>query len=371
MKKIIFRCILLVSVLFYGCGRGSSGGASSFTESNNNPNFLSDDKISVPINHIDTFSFKVVAKDASNIKYYITGKDAKNFFIDVMTGELTFRNITDIEPMRIYELTVIAEDGVSHREMQSLSITILEKVEEENITEEIKEEDTTAPLFSSATKYISINEGDIEVFRAIATDENEVSYSISGGNDASSFIVNSETGVVSFISQSNYIKSSYIFNIVAMDSYGNTSVQVVNVTIIKTKRWTSPSKSVCVANDGKWKRYHEQYGCLVKWENANKICDIIGGILPNIDVLRDIVTDCGGDMVIGDGGYEEQERIDKNIANESYQACTQNKGFILNDYWSSTTNESNSSYAWGVTFDNGNDYLNDKTHLHSVQCDIN
>ena len=248
MKKSIFGCILLVLVLFYGCGGGSSGGASSFTESNNNPNFLSDDKISVPINHIDTFSFKVIAKDASNVKYYITGKDAKKFFIDVMTGELTFLNITDIEPTRVYELTVIAEDGVSHREMQSMSITILEKVEEENITEEIKEEDTTAPLFSSATKYISINEGETDLFRAIATDENEVSYSISSGEDAGDFIVDSETGVVSFISQPKYnIKSSYNFNIVATDSYGNKSSQEIHVTIIKTVATPTPTPYVPVA----------------------------------------------------------------------------------------------------------------------------
>ena len=38
------------------------------------------------------------------------------------------------------------------------------------------------------------------------------------------------------------------------------------------------------------------------------------------------------------------------------------------NYWSSTTNASDSSNAWNVNFNNGNDNWNDKTNSNYVRC---
>ena len=239
MKIRVVWFILLIVLMINGCG-GGGGGSSSFTEGSNNPAFVSKADIPVELNDVPTFSFKVVAKDVSNVKYYITGQDSHQFSIDVITGELTFLNINNIEVDSVYKFVVLAEDSVGHREMQDITVKVI-KPKEQPKEEPTVEEDKTAPKFSSATKHININEGEITLFRAIATDENEVSYSINSGDDAGSFVVDSETGVVSFISQSNHnIKSSYKFNIVAVDSYGNESTQEIRVNIIKSIATPTP-----------------------------------------------------------------------------------------------------------------------------------
>jgi hypothetical protein len=47
-----------------------------------------------------------------------------------------------------------------------------------------------------------------------------------------------------------------------------------------------------------------------------------------------------------------------------------NKRFnvVSSNYWSSTTNASNTSNAWNVNFNNGNDNNNAKTNTNYVRC---
>lgn len=47
-----------------------------------------------------------------------------------------------------------------------------------------------------------------------------------------------------------------------------------------------------------------------------------------------------------------------------------NKRFnvVTSNYWSSTTNASNTSNAWNVNFNNGNDNNDDKTNTNYVRC---
>ena len=45
-----------------------------------------------------------------------------------------------------------------------------------------------------------------------------------------------------------------------------------------------------------------------------------------------------------------------------------NKRFNSSNYWSSTTNASNTSNAWNVNFNNGNDNANNKTNTNFVRC---
>ncbi len=45
-----------------------------------------------------------------------------------------------------------------------------------------------------------------------------------------------------------------------------------------------------------------------------------------------------------------------------------NKRFNSSNYWSSTTNASDTSNAWNVNFNNGNDNWNDKTNTNYVRC---
>jgi len=79
--------------------------------------------------------------------------------------------------------------------------------------------------------------------------------------------------------------------------------------------------------------------------------------------LRKVITDCGGEMK-----DDNEAEYKKNGNNASYQSCYKAKGFTSNDYWSSTTNASDSSYAWNVYFDLGDDDWYGKTYEGYVRC---
>lgn len=136
MKNAIFKIILiLLSILFYGCGGDSEGSSSSFEESSNNPSFLSKDKVDLTKSEVANFKFKVVAVDANDVRYYIVGDDANMFNINEFTGELTF-NLAKYEEKPVYKFIAIAEDVVGHKEIQNIFIALVDK---ENINQEIIE----------------------------------------------------------------------------------------------------------------------------------------------------------------------------------------------------------------------------------------
>ena len=92
--------------------------------------------------------------------------------------------------------------------------------------------------------------------------------------------------------------------------------------------------------------------------------------MPNIETLGAIITDCGGDLVSNYNGNRDNrnERADKNVANEAYQACYKEKGFTSNAYWSSTTVASDSSNVWSLYFNVGADGWVDKAYEDRVRC---
>ena len=88
------------------------------------------------------------------------------------------------------------------------------------------------------------------------------------------------------------------------------------------------------------------------WQDALIYCEelTLGGIsdwrLPNIRELKSIVDD--------------------SISVPAISSVFQN--FTSNYYWSSTTYASDSSVAWGVYFDYGDNGWYDKTYGHRVRC---
>ena len=90
--------------------------------------------------------------------------------------------------------------------------------------------DITAPTFTSAsTKEVAENQTD--AITLVATDTTTVTYSISG-DDASSFTVDSSSGVVRFLVAPDYeTKSSYSFTATATDTSANSSTQDVTISI--------------------------------------------------------------------------------------------------------------------------------------------
>ena len=131
---------------------------------------------------------------------------------------------------------------------------------------------------------------------------------------------------------------------------------------IKSK-WITPSNSVCKSNGGKVDRY----GCHTTWLNAKRICSASGGILPSIEVLKKVVSDCGGiNVSLSNNNWSKITY--KNRANQSYQKCYKAKGFTSDNYWSSTITSSGSIYVWFVYFYTGNISYHGKLLNTYVRC---
>ena len=94
--------------------------------------------------------------------------------------------------------------------------------------------DTSAPIITSGATAVSIDENsgaNQVVYTITATDDNAVTYSLSG-DDASLFTIDATTGEVTLIADPDYeTQSSYSFNVVATDEAGNASEQAVSLDI--------------------------------------------------------------------------------------------------------------------------------------------
>jgi len=125
-------------------------------------------------------------------------------------------------------------------------------------------------------------------------------------------------------------------------------------------KWITPSNSTCRSEGG---ILHKGI-CNTNWQRAKNICGASGGRLPSVQELIKVVTDCGGNKANLLISAQIENREDLN-----YQACYQRKGFIASDnYWSSSTDATNSNYAWLVAFDMGARYYNSKSDYGCVRC---
>ena len=159
-------------------------------------------------------------------------------------------------------------------------------------------------------------------------------------------------------------------------SYGDCSkdeiLKLINQGFTKTKinvicgknekkesKWIKPSNKVCKSNDGKVNKY----GCKATWENAKDICFFSGGSLPNIDELKELINDCGGEIK----GYTHN--VWSSNMNSSYQSCYQRKGFLsFAPFWSSTGLEGYKYHAWAVDIAHGHKNKYFKGYYCYVNC---
>ncbi len=101
-----------------------------------------------------------------------------------------------------------------------------------------------APQITSLTAVSYFNKGTTAAYTVVATDAdswNRLSFSISGGADASKFSINALTGVVKFIAAPDYAKPAdadanniYKFNVTARDSVHTSSEVAVSINVLQT-----------------------------------------------------------------------------------------------------------------------------------------
>ena len=143
MKKNI-AYMLLVSMIIQGCGESSSGGKSSFTTGNQAPVIDAKSSYDIPENKQKAFDIK--ATDKTLLTYFIAGQDAKDLHVDILTGEVVFRDMPDFETKSQYKITVVVEDKVKNRSKQNVTLNIID------VNESI------LPIINEVTKRIPFNE---------------------------------------------------------------------------------------------------------------------------------------------------------------------------------------------------------------------
>jgi len=178
--------------------------------------------------------YTVTATDENDITYSLSGDDASLFSIHSTTGEVTLTADPDYETQDSYSFTVVAKDEAGNGSEQAVSLSI------NDIQDEI------APTITSGTTATTIDEnsgaGQV-VYTVTATDDNSITYNLSG-DDASLFSIDSSTGEVTLTADPDYEnQTNYSFNVVATDEAGNDSGQAVSLDINDIEDETAPTNT--------------------------------------------------------------------------------------------------------------------------------
>ena len=166
--------------------------------------------------------------DGPSISYSISGgADAALFTIDAASGKLSFITAPDYEAPadadrdNVYDVVIQASDG-SNADRQTLAISVA------NLND-------NAPMLTSfggaAAAATSVVENSVAAATVTATDADgtALTYSISGGADASRFTINAANGALSFVTPPDYeapndSNGDRIYNVIVQASDGTNAV---------------------------------------------------------------------------------------------------------------------------------------------------
>ncbi|PKH85502.1 cadherin domain-containing protein [Colwellia sp. Bg11-28] len=155
------------------------------------------------------------------------GDDAALFTINSGTGEVTLIANPDDETKADYNFTVVASDSAGNSTEQAITLDITDL-------------DDVAPTITSSVTATAIDEnsgvGQV-VYTVTSTDSGDIAtgvtaYSLKAGDDAALFTINSSTGAVTLTANpDDETKADYSFTVVATDTAGNSSEQVITLDI--------------------------------------------------------------------------------------------------------------------------------------------
>lgn len=196
--------------------------------------------ISLPENSTAVTTVAATDADGDRITYRISGgADASKFAIDASTGVLSFvsapdyENPTDTGRDNVYNVIVTASDG-RLSDTQAIAVTIT------NVNEEGNDPPVITSNGGAATAAINVAENSTAVTIVTAVDvdpDTTLTYSISGGADASKFTINSSSGVLRFVNAPDFeaptdadANNKYIV-IVSVSDGTATDTQTITVTV--------------------------------------------------------------------------------------------------------------------------------------------
>ena len=185
------------------------------------PIFTSGSSVSIAENiPVTETIYTAEATDAGSVTFSLSGTDAESFDLNEITGELTFKASPDFEMQSSYEITITATDDSGNSADQDVTITI----------NNLDEDD---PVFTSVTS-VNVDENiatAVTVYTAVATDEGTLTYSL-GGENADSFDLDAETGILTFKASPDFeTQSSYEVIVTATDDSGNSSSLTVSIMV--------------------------------------------------------------------------------------------------------------------------------------------
>ncbi len=166
--------------------------------------------------------------DRNTLAYAMSGDDASAFSIDLITGQLKTNAVLNYEVKKVYEVSVIVNDGSS---TDSIGVTI-------NVTD-VNE----APVFEEDTVTHTIEENTAAntnigtVITATDPDGDDLTYTL-GGTDAASFNIGSTNGQLRTKDALDYeTKRTYSVTVTASDGKLSDSITVtINVTDVDENR---------------------------------------------------------------------------------------------------------------------------------------
>lgn len=193
--------------------------------------------INVPENQTGVTTVTATDPDADVLSFSVTGgADANKFSLNTTSGLLTFKVApnfevpTDADTNNSYEIQVTVYDGKGGTDVQDISVKVT------NVNE--------PPIITSngggATATINMPENQTAITTVTATDpENDtVTFSITGGNDASLMTINSSTGVLTFKTAPNFeeptdkdANNTYEVQVTASDGKGGTDIQALTINV--------------------------------------------------------------------------------------------------------------------------------------------
>ena len=203
-------------------------------ENDNIPSFTSDATASVTENQTAAYTAQAGDGDGDTLTYGLSGTDAALFTINPATGVVSFMEAPDFENPgdaggnNVYDITVTASDDTNESD--------------HDVTITVTNENDNDPIFTSDA-FASVAENlrtDSVVYTAQATDADgdDLSYSLSG-TDASRFMIDPATGVVSFIASPDFENP---------DDAGGDNVYDITVTASDGDNSTNHDVAITVTN---------------------------------------------------------------------------------------------------------------------------
>ena len=204
------------------------------------PNFTSGSSTTFTENGTGAVYTAVATPDVTgaSISYSISGgADSAQFSINSSSGVVGFKTSPDFETPtdaggdNVYNLVISAtESGNTRSATQSVAVTVSDVGD-------------VAPAFTSASSATFAENGTGAVYTAVATPDvtgASISYSISGGTDSAKFSINSNSGVVGFVSSPDFESPTdaggdNVYDlIVSATEVGNTFIATRSVAVTVT-----------------------------------------------------------------------------------------------------------------------------------------